>query len=144
MKQNVKYIHFAFVTGITRFAMTSLDSGPNNFMDIALLPEYSGICCFTPGDLDIYVDDRFVDSLESLKAKGGLPQSIGIEDLKAEIFKWYNGYNWLGNEHVLNPYSKLKFFPAEEILSVLSIDRTSVTPVRAYKGKSPGLHSVDA
>jgi hypothetical protein len=38
IKKNINYIHFAFVAGITRFALTAMDSGPNNFKDISLLP----------------------------------------------------------------------------------------------------------
>jgi hypothetical protein len=44
MKQNIRYVHFAFVTGITRFDLTSPDSGPNNFKDISLMPEFAAIC----------------------------------------------------------------------------------------------------
>jgi hypothetical protein len=51
MKTNIKYIHLAFITGITRFTMNSMDSGPNNFMDISLLPEYAGICGSHPAIL---------------------------------------------------------------------------------------------
>jgi hypothetical protein len=58
MKTDIDYINFTFatfvtgITGITRFAMTALDSGPNNFMDIWLLKKFSGICGFTTSDLD--------------------------------------------------------------------------------------------
>ncbi|MDR1081373.1 MAG: ATP-binding protein [Deltaproteobacteria bacterium] len=110
MKTNLDYIHFAFVTGITRFAMTSMDSGPNNFMDISLLPEFAGICGFTPSELDSCFKERFEETLEGLKDKGELPQSADVDDMRAEILKWYDGYNWLGSEHVLNPYSILHFF----------------------------------
>jgi hypothetical protein len=97
--------------------MTSLDSGPNNFMDISLLPEYAGICGFTRTELNTCFEDRFEETLEILKPQGGLNQSADIDDLKAEILKWYDGYNWLGNEHVLNPYSILNFFRKKEFAS---------------------------
>jgi hypothetical protein len=35
IKRNIRYVHFAFVTGISRFGMISLDSGANNFKDIS-------------------------------------------------------------------------------------------------------------
>jgi hypothetical protein len=117
MKQNIKYIHFAFITGITRFAMTSMDSGPNNFKDISLLPEYAGICGFTPSELDNCFENRFEETLESLKTKGGIPKNADVDDLKAEILKLYDGYNWLGDEHVFNPYSILNFFDEKEFKS---------------------------
>ncbi|MDR1040055.1 MAG: AAA family ATPase, partial [Deltaproteobacteria bacterium] len=52
LKKNINYIRFAFVTGITRFALTALDSGPNNFTDISLDPDFAGICGFTFPEID--------------------------------------------------------------------------------------------
>ncbi|MDR1039015.1 MAG: AAA family ATPase, partial [Deltaproteobacteria bacterium] len=52
LKKNIRFIRFALVTGITRFAMTALDSGPNNFMDISLDPDFSGICGFPVSELE--------------------------------------------------------------------------------------------
>jgi hypothetical protein len=110
MKTNIEYIHFAFVTGITRFAMTSLDSGPNNFRDISLNPKYAGICGITPDELAVYFKDRFPEALASLKDDGGIHRDAGFEELMAKILEWYDGYNWLGSENILNPYSIFTFF----------------------------------
>ncbi|MDR1166236.1 MAG: ATP-binding protein [Deltaproteobacteria bacterium] len=110
IKTNRKSIRFALVTGITRFAMTALDSGPNSFVDISLAPEYASICGFTVSELTTYFGDRFDETLASLKAKGGVAEGADRESLKEMILKWYDGYNWLGQEQVLNPYSILYFF----------------------------------
>jgi hypothetical protein len=59
MKSNIKFIRFAFVTGITRFAMTSLESGPNNFTDICLMSEFAGICGFTIKEFNMIFRNRF-------------------------------------------------------------------------------------
>jgi hypothetical protein len=145
IKQNIDYIHLAFVTGITRFAMTTLDSGSNNFVDISLLPEYAGICGFTPSELDTCFEDRLEVTLDSLKDDGGLPQGVGVDDLKAEILKWFDGYNWLGNERVINPYSILHFLRKKKFASYwISTGRPSHLSalVRACQGKSAGLHSI--
>ncbi|MDR1040169.1 MAG: AAA family ATPase [Deltaproteobacteria bacterium] len=45
-------MRFALVTGVTRYAMSALDSGPNNFLDISLSPEFSGVCGFTISEFD--------------------------------------------------------------------------------------------
>ncbi|MDR1080931.1 MAG: hypothetical protein LBQ79_08200 [Deltaproteobacteria bacterium] len=37
-------------------------------------------------------------------------QGADVGELKATIPRWYDGYNWLGAEHVLNPHSILNFF----------------------------------
>ncbi|MDR1081293.1 MAG: ATP-binding protein [Deltaproteobacteria bacterium] len=114
MKTNIDSIHFVFVTGITRFAMSSFDSGPNNFMDISLQPELAGICGFTPRELDNYFGDRMEQILQKLKDDEAVAANADVDDLKKIIFDWYDGYNWLGPEHVLNPYSILYFFARKE------------------------------
>ncbi|MDR1313915.1 MAG: ATP-binding protein [Deltaproteobacteria bacterium] len=110
IKTNLDYVRFAFVTGITRFAMTAVDSGANNFLDISLDGIFSGICGFTLNEFDVLFKDRFEETLDRLKAEGDLPPGSDVDDLKAKILDWYDGYNWLGNARVLNPYSIINFF----------------------------------
>ncbi|MDR1315048.1 MAG: AAA family ATPase [Deltaproteobacteria bacterium] len=107
---NQKHVRFAFITGITRLAMAAVDSGANNFIDISLDEEFAGICGFTLNEFDFLFQDRFEETLNRLKTRGQLPPGAGVDDLKAKILDWYDGYNWLGNEHVLNPYSIIRFF----------------------------------
>ncbi|MDR1038737.1 MAG: AAA family ATPase [Deltaproteobacteria bacterium] len=110
IKKNLKYIRFVFVTGVTRFTMTALDSGPNNFVDISLNPNYAGICGFTLSEFNRLFFGRLNGTLSSLKAKGKIDLDTDREALKAKILEWYDGYNWLGSQPVLNPYSILNFF----------------------------------
>ncbi|MDR1037379.1 MAG: AAA family ATPase [Deltaproteobacteria bacterium] len=114
LKTNMEYIRLAFVTGITRFAMTALDSRPNNFYDISLVPEFGGICGFTKSEMRTLFHDRFPDTLDALKGKGLIPLNTDIDGLKVMIEDYYDGYNWLGKENVLNPYSLLRFFTLNE------------------------------
>ncbi|MDR1036511.1 MAG: ATP-binding protein [Deltaproteobacteria bacterium] len=114
LKTNSEYIRLAFVTGITRFALTELDSGPNNFFDISLVPEFGGICGFTKKEMRTLFNDRFPDTLAALKSKGNISLNTDINDLKLMIEDYYDGYNWLGEENVLNPYSLLRFFTLNE------------------------------
>jgi hypothetical protein len=110
LKTNIKLIRLAFVTGITRFAMTALDSGPNNFTDISLRSEFGGICGFTEKDMDMAFGDRYEDTLKGLKANKEISWNAKRNGLKNKIFNYYDGYNWLGPDNVLNPYSLLRFF----------------------------------
>ncbi|MDR1042133.1 MAG: ATP-binding protein [Deltaproteobacteria bacterium] len=110
LKGSYEYVHLAVVTGITRFALTSMDSGPNNFVDISLLPEFSGVCGFTIPEFLKLFRDRFRDTLQNLKCNGSIGQNAGLKELKRKILAWYDGYNWLGKFRVLNPYSILNFF----------------------------------
>ncbi|MDR1312553.1 MAG: ATP-binding protein [Deltaproteobacteria bacterium] len=117
IKTNLEHVSFAFVTGVTRFAMASLDSGANMFKDISIDKRYAGICGFTSREIDALFGDRFEATLESLKENGNLPPSAGLDDLKAKILDWYDGYNWLGNERVFNPYSIFNFFDEKNFRS---------------------------
>ncbi|MDR2197984.1 MAG: AAA family ATPase [Deltaproteobacteria bacterium] len=106
-------LHFTLVTGITRYALNSTDSGPNHLTDISLDPRYAGICGFTLEEFDSLFSDRMEETLSSLIKSGTLKSSDTIEDLKIQIFKWYNGYNWGEPTRVLNPYSILNFFSSK-------------------------------
>jgi hypothetical protein len=110
LKMNTEYLRFVFVTGITRFALTAMDSGPNNFQDLSLDPEYAGVCGFTISEFDELFKDRMEDALNVLIKNGEMEPGATKKDLREEIRNWYDGYNWLGPERVFNPYSMLKFF----------------------------------
>jgi hypothetical protein len=105
-----KAIRFTFVTGITRYALTSLDSGPNHLNDISLDPRYEGICGFTKDEFPSLFADLMEPTLKQLKAKGQMKPSDDVNTLWSEIADWYDGYNWGGETRVLNPYSILHFF----------------------------------
>ncbi|MDR0620710.1 MAG: AAA family ATPase [Deltaproteobacteria bacterium] len=103
-------VHFTLVTGITRYALTSMDSGPNHLNDISLDARYSGICGFSVDGFESLFTDLMAPTLEKLKEKGKFRPSAGIKDLMDEIKDWYDGYNWGGETRILNPYSILHFF----------------------------------
>ena len=105
-----KQIRLTVVTGITRYALTSMDSGPNHLNDISLDPRFAGVCGFTLDEFGPLFEDRLPATLASLKEAGKMKDSATEEDLRAEILKWYDGYNWGGTTRVLNPYSILHFF----------------------------------
>jgi hypothetical protein len=103
-------IRFTFVTSITRYAITSMDSGPNHLNDISLNPRYAGICGFTVDEFPTLFADRMKPTLKSLKSIGQIKASANVNDLCAEIKDWYDGYNWGGAVRVLNPFTVLNFF----------------------------------
>ena len=86
------HVRFAFLTGVSKFSKVSLFSGLNNLTDITLESRYSAICGYTESDLD----DVFG------------PELPGLD--RAQIREWYNGYAWLGDETVYNPYDVLLLF----------------------------------
>ena len=86
------HIRFAFLTGVSKFSKVSLFSGLNNLKDLTLDPRYSAVCGYTDADLD------------SVFA----PELPGLD--RDEIRRWYNGYAWLGEQKVYNPFDILLLF----------------------------------
>ena len=86
------HIKFSLLTGVSKFSKVSLFSGLNNLTDITLDPVYSAICGYTDADLDAVF----------------APELPGLD--RNEIRRWYNGYCWLGEEKVYNPFDILLLF----------------------------------
>ena len=86
------HIAFTFLTGVSKFSKVSLFSGLNNLIDITLEPYYSAVCGYTEADLDAVF----------------APELPGLD--RDAIRDWYNGYNWLGEEAVYNPFDLLLLF----------------------------------
>ena len=85
-------IRFCFLTGVSKFSKAGLFSGLNNLEDITLDPAYGTICGYTDADLDTV----FAPELGTLD--------------RDEVRRWYNGYNWLGEGRVYNPFDILRLF----------------------------------
>ena len=90
------HIRFSFITGVSKFSKVSLFSGLNNLRDITLHPRYSSICGYTEADLDTVF----------------APELPGLD--RDVIREWYNGYSWLGDEKVYNPFDILLLFDSRE------------------------------
>ena len=87
-----EHIRFCLLTGVSKFSKAGLFSGLNNLNDITLDPAYGTICGYTDDDLDTV----FAPELEGLD--------------RDEIRRWYNGYSWLGEGKVYNPFDILLLF----------------------------------
>ena len=92
IKSNDAHIKFTFLTGVSKFSKVHLFSGLNNLTDITIDPRYSAICGYTEEDLDTVF----------------APELPGLD--REDIRDWYNGYSWLGNEKVYNPFDILLLF----------------------------------
>ena len=89
IKDSDAHVEFTFLTGISKFSKVSLFSQLNNLTDLTLDPVYSSICGYTEGDLDTVF----------------APELDGLD--RERVREWYNGYGWLGDEKVYNPYDVL-------------------------------------
>ncbi len=96
IKDRDAHVRFAFITGVSKFSKVSLFSGLNNLKDITLDARYSAICGYTDPDLD----------------RVFAPELSGLD--RDQIRAWYNGYRWLGDEKVYNPFDILLLFDRRE------------------------------
>ncbi len=92
IKGSARDVRFVFVTGVSMFSRVSLFSGLNNLRNISLDPNYATICGYTDRDLGAVF----------------APELPGLD--RDEIRKWYNGYHWLGDEKLYNPFDLLLLF----------------------------------
>ena len=86
------HVELTFITGVSKFSKVSLFSDLNNLIDLTLDPDYAAICGYTDADLDAV----FATELPGLD--------------RNRIREWYNGYDWLGEETVYNPFGILQLF----------------------------------
>ncbi len=93
-------LRFVFLTGVTRFARTSIFSGLNNLRDISILPACSDLVGFTERELEIYLDPHLEAMAQSLSRRRQV--------LDKQLREWYDGYLFAeGGIQVYNPYSVL-------------------------------------
>jgi len=110
LKSMDPYLKFALLTGVSKFAKTSVFSELNNLLDITLTEEYANICGIATEDLPKYFGEH-VESLSKLK------NFSHIENIYNEILHWYDGYSWNGETRVINPFSLLSFFKQKRFSS---------------------------
>jgi len=106
LKGNDAHIKFLFLTGVSKFAKTSIFSDLNHLRDITFNTEFSCLCGYTQEDLESVFEDRIIDVCNHL--------NIEKSDCLAQIKHWYNGYSWDGKHKVYNPFGTLNFFANKE------------------------------
>ncbi|MBQ3688712.1 MAG: AAA family ATPase, partial [Bacteroidales bacterium] len=84
LKSADKYIRFAFLTGVTKFAKTTVFSGNNQPKDISLDAAFSAICGITHKELESY----FSDDIQAFADK----KKITFEEMVAQLKRWYDSY----------------------------------------------------
>jgi hypothetical protein len=98
------YIHFTFVAGVTKFAKTSLFSGPNNLLDISLNEKYATLCGYTEQE----IVDNFSDYIADCVTANTRTTAAVLDTMRT----WYNGYQMSRYlvAKVYNPFSVLLYF----------------------------------
>ena len=149
LKSMDPYLKFTFITGVTKFAKTSIFSGLNNLLDITMSKKYPNICGITIEDLGEY----FSSHMEYISKLEDFSQYDNIQD---KILYWYDGYSWDGKTRVINPFSLLSFFMQERfsgfwyatgtprfLLDLIKEKPESYTNIRNFEITEKALDSIE-
>ncbi len=100
LKARDEDLRFVLLTGVTRFARTSIFSGLNNLRDISSLPAYSDLTGFTEPELESCLGAH----MDAMAHRLGCSRPALRDRLRA----WYDGYLFAeGGIRVYNPFSTL-------------------------------------
>ena len=104
-----EHIRAVFITGVTKFARTSIFSGLNNLNEISMEGQYNALLGYTPDEL-IANFEPYINTLAQEK-------KCSVDFLVAEMKRWYDGYQFTKKENVervYNPFSTLLFLAKHE------------------------------
>ncbi len=98
-----KYLHFVFLTGITKFSQLSIFSELNNLANISMDPEYAAICGITEEELLTQLSPD-IDNLAEAKQQTR-------EQIITELKRKYDGYHFTWpSPDIYNPFSVINAF----------------------------------
>ena len=103
LKDSDPYLHFVFLTGITKFSQLSIFSELNNLTNISMYPEFGGICGITKDE----VLNKMQDYIERLASANEWTN----EEAVSQLTKQYDGYHFtMPSPDIFNPFSLLNAF----------------------------------
>ncbi|MEZ4852416.1 MAG: AAA family ATPase [Bacteroidia bacterium] len=96
------YLHFLFITGVSKFSKVSLFSDLNNLTDLTISSLSHDLLGITHEELEANFEEYIQQAAESFK--------LPVNDLLVAVKQWYNGYSYDGEIKLYNPFSILNFF----------------------------------
>ena len=100
LKESDAYLHYVFITGITKFSQLSIFSTINNLINVSLMPEYEAICGLTEDE----VYDNFKEEIAQIAEIYKKP----VEWAKQKVKDKYDGYHFSSAKtDIYNPFSVL-------------------------------------
>lgn len=107
LKSYDEYIHFAFITGVTKFSKVSIFSDLNQLKDISLSGEYADICGITNDELMRYFESEVRELADE--------QQMTLDECYDKLKKEYDGYRFYQDvEGVYNPFSLINALSDKE------------------------------
>lgn len=101
LKSADAWIHFVFITGVTKFAQVGIFSNLNQLMDISLDNRFYDLCGLTRQE----IEDNFASGIETLAAENSMTRDEAL----TELTRMYDGYYFNEDQPVgvYNPFSVL-------------------------------------
>lgn len=97
LKGSDQYIHFLFLTGVSKFSKVSIFSDLNNLLDLTTHPAYACMLGYTQTELEHYFATEIAQ------------YSATTPNFVEKVKTWYNGFSWDAKNTVYNPFSMLIF-----------------------------------
>lgn len=98
LKDADSFLHFVFMTGVTKFSQVSIFSDLNQLRDISMLPRYAAICGITEEE----ISECLLPEIAAMAADQGLSIQSCMDRLKEN----YDGYHFsFAGPGVYNPFS---------------------------------------
>jgi len=107
LKSLDRCIHFALITGVSKYGKVSIFSDLNNLYDATTDQSMATLLGWTQEELERNFDERIEETAKHLK--------MNRKTLLKNLQTWYNGYSWDGETTLYNPFSILNFFQAKRI-----------------------------
>ena len=110
LKDSDPYLHFVFLTGITKFSQLSIFSELNNIANISMDDDYAGICGITKEEMLTQMSN----GIDTLAEKNGYTREEAIDSLT----EMYDGYHFSPESpDIFNPYSLIRCFAKSQLKS---------------------------
>ncbi len=108
LKDLFPYIHFVFLTGITKFSQLSIFSELNNIVNISMDKKYATICGITEQEMEQFMHPGIEYMAEQ--------SEISYEEMFKKLKDMYDGYHFTWpSPDIYNPFSLLNALEREEI-----------------------------
>ena len=97
------YLKFVFITGVSKFAKTSIFSGLNNLEDLTISTLGATLLGYTQDELTTY--------FEPYIKRVALQNKTSVKATNQKMAEWYDGYQFsrVSGQKIYNPYSCLLF-----------------------------------
>jgi len=134
-----QYLKFVFLTGVSRFAKTSIFSGLNNLEDITVSPHYNFLVGYTKEEITAF----FADYIALIVQERGISQ----EQLLTDITTWYDGYTFSKTDldaHIYNPFSVMLFLKNNDFSNYWFESGTPTFLINLLKTKNYPMQNFEA